>query len=82
MLLVILDISILAIVNSRPINNDGPKISECIQKFITKNNSLYSHSVVFSDGMAPKSVEIFKYHCTVNLTLSTVNKLVSYILSR
>ena len=75
MLLVILDISIMILVNSDQLlivnDNGSPEF---------KDDSLYSHSKVFADTAVPKNVEIFKYHCTINLTLSTVNDMVSCIL--
>ena len=68
-LLLILDI--LTLVNSdQNINNNGSP----------KDDSLYSHSKVFAVTELPKNVEIFKYHCTINLTLSLVNEMVSCIL--
>jgi len=75
-LLVIIDMSNLMLVNCIQIII-GPNLSGCTQVFLTNNNSLYSHSEVFADTAKPSNVEIFKYHCTINLTLSTMDHLVS-----
>ena len=77
-MLMILDIAIL--VNSKKviIISNQPGLSGCAPA--SKNSegkSLYSHSEVFAGTAKPKNVEVFKYHCTINLTLSTVNDLVS-----
>ena len=72
MLLLILDISILVNSDQVIVNDNGSPES--------KDDSLYSHSKVFAVTAIPKNVEIFKYHCTINLTLSTVNDMVSCIL--
>ena len=73
LLLVIVDISIL--VNSAPViinDNSSPE---------SKDNSLYYHSKVFKDTALaiPKNVAVFKYYCTSDLALSTVNNMVSWI---
>ena len=72
-LLLAVDIAIL--VNSHQVKTSK---TDCSQKIITNNNSLYSHSAVFAGNTVPKNVEIFKYHCTMSLALSTVNSLVSF----
>ena len=42
-----------------------------------EGNQLYSHSEIFGKTATPTDVEAFKYFCTVNLTLSTIqNKMV------
>ena len=75
MLLLILDISILVNCDQVIINNiSSPEYN------ITEGNSLYSHTKIFAVTAILKNVEIFKYHCTINLTLSTVNDMVSCIL--
>ena len=47
----------------------------------TEGNLLYSHSEIFGKTATPTDVEAFKYFCTVNLTLSTIqNKMVCILL--
>ena len=41
---------------------------------LTEGNSLYSHSEVFGSAATLKDVEAFKYFCTINLVLSTINE--------
>ena len=74
-LMLLLVVDIIMLVNSDKVKT---RKSICSQKIVASNNSLYFHSEVFADNAAPKSVEIFKYHCTMNLTFSTVNALVSF----
>ena len=71
----LLAVDIVILVNCHQVKT---RKTDCSQKIITNNNSLYSHSAVFADNAMPKNVEIFKYHCTMNLALSTVNSLVSF----
>ena len=68
-IMLILNISILVNSDQNVGNNNGSP----------KDDSLYSHSEVFAATALPKNVEIFKYHCTINLTLSSVNEMVSCI---
>ena len=69
MILVTLDTSIF----------DQVIANSSLQSNIDEDKSLYSHSKVFEVTEIPKNVAIFKYHCTINLTLSTVNDMVSHI---
>lgn len=75
MLLLILGISMLVNSEQVIVNNNGSSDYNT-----TEDNSLYSYSKVFTVTAILKNVEVFKYHCTINLTLSTVNQMVSYIL--
>ena len=80
MFLLILNISVLVgLVNSEQaiVNNNSSSDYN-----ITEDNLLYSYSKVFTVTAILKNVEIFKYHCTINLTLSTVNEMVSCILKQ
>ena len=74
-LMLLLVVDIIMLVNSRKVKT---RRSNCSQKIISSNSSLYFHSAVFTENAVPKNVEIFKYHCTMNLTFSTVNALVSF----
>ena len=40
----------------------------------SEGNSLYSHSEIFGTAAMLKDVEAFKYYCTNQLILSTINK--------
>ena len=40
----------------------------------TDGNSLYSHSKIFGSAATLIDVEAFKYFCTINLVLSTINE--------
>ena len=71
--LMLLVLWILVNSNQSIANSNGPIDNE--------EKSLYSHSKAFTLRTIPKNVAIFKYHCTINLTLSTVNKMVSCILT-
>lgn len=39
----------------------------------SEDNSLYSHSVIFGTPAKLQDVEAFKYYCTNDLILSTIN---------
>ena len=50
--------------------------SNCSQRASepSEGNSLYSHSEIFGTAATLKDVETFKYYCTNQLILSTINK--------
>ena len=53
---------------------------ECFQvvSYPTEGNPLYSHSEIFGNTATLTDIETFKYFCTVNLMLSTIqNEVVS-----
>ena len=57
------------------INKAAVMDRECsfeVSSYPTAGNSLYSHSEIFGKTATPTDVEAFKYFCTVNLTLSTI----------
>ena len=74
MLLLILNISVLVNSEQTIANNNSSSDYNS-----TEDDSLYSYSKIFAVTAILKNVEIFKYHCIINLTLSTVNEMVSGI---
>lgn len=67
----------LLILNGSIQLNAVPVICSQVASDPSEGNLLYSHSEIFGTAATLKDVESFKYYCTNQLILSTINELVS-----